>query len=78
MGTVQHPHIRIGHAALVDGTHIGRDPVRFQLAGFGVEIQRLPGIWTDGGELLFKPLPVLIDEGVGGGKNLGHGAVVGI
>ena len=78
MSPVEHRHLGIGLAAIVHGPHLGRHPVRLQLAGLGVEIEGLSGIGADGSQFLFQPLPVLVDEGVGRRQDLGHGTVVGV
>lgn len=57
MSAVQHAHIGIGQALLrlMQGTHIGGNPVCLQGTCLGVKIQRLPVIVPDGGEPFFQP-----------------------
>ena len=78
VGPVQYSHggIRQSPLPFVEGPHVGSDPVGFQLGGCGVKVQRLAAVRAHGGEVLFQPVPVFGDQGIGRRENLGRRAVV--
>ena len=78
MRPIEHPHLRIGYLIFpfVQCPHIGSDPVRFQLAGLGMKIQRFPVIPPNGGQFFFQPVPILINQRVGRRQNLGSRPVI--
>ena len=53
VGPVENAHGGIGFASIVECPQVCGNPVRFQLAGFRVEIQWLPVVRAHGGELFF-------------------------
>ena len=78
MRPIENPHLRIGYSIFpfVQRPHVGSDPVRFQLAGLGVEIQGFPVIPPNGGQFLFQTVPVFINQCVGSRQNLGSRPVI--